>query len=114
MWQFGYCPQEAKAIASPGQPASDPNFGAEDSRLWGTLTTTKEFDKCQTLDDTSKLFVGKYPSLPGWYRGYYENVVDAIRGRAELNVKPEEALDGLKIMEMARESHEKGCTIPWS
>ncbi len=102
-------------MASPGKPAVDPNYGAEDERIWGTLTTTTQFDpQSQTLDEASQMYIGRYPSLPGWYRGYYENVVDAIRGRAEVNVKPETARDGLKIIELARESHEKGCTITWS
>ncbi len=102
-------------MASPGQPAVDPNYGAEPERIWGTLSTTSEFDpKSQTYDEDSKLYIGKYPSLPGWYRGYYENVVDAIRGRAEVSVKPETARDGLRIIELARESQAKGCTMPWA
>lgn len=113
--QFGTCPQEAKAIAAPGQPASDPNYGVEDERIWGTLTTIDEFDPAsQKLDDDTKQYVGKYPSLPGWYRGYYENVVDAIRGRAEVCVKPETARDGLRVIELARESHITGTTVQWS
>lgn len=113
--KFGSCPQEAKAIAAPGQPAVESGFGVEDERIWGTLTTTQEFDtESQKLDEGSGLYVGRYPSLPGWYRGYYENVVDAIRGKAEICVTPETARDGLRVIELARESHEKGCTIPWS
>lgn len=114
-FQFGSCPQEARAIASPGQPATDPDFGAEDPRIWGTLSTTGEFDAAtQTLDAASGLHVGKYPSLPGWYRGYYENVADAVRGRAEVCVRAETARDGLRVIELARESHVRGCTMPWS
>jgi predicted dehydrogenase len=79
------------------------------------LTTTTEFDSnSQKFDDDSQKYVGKYPSLAGYYRGYYENVAAAIRGREEVFVKPETARDGLKVIELARESHEKGRTIPWS
>jgi predicted dehydrogenase len=79
------------------------------------LTTNSEFDlKFQSFDEPSQKYIGKYPSLPGWYRGYYENVADAIRGRAEINVTPETARDGLRVIELARESHVKGSTIPWS
>lgn len=93
----------------------EPGFGVEDERVWGTLTTIQEFDaESQKLDEGSGLYVGRYPSLPGWYRGYYENVVDAIRGKAAICVTPETARDGLRVIELARESHEKGCTIPWS
>ncbi|KAL2157985.1 hypothetical protein VTH06DRAFT_4794 [Thermothelomyces fergusii] len=113
--KFGTCPQESQAIAAPGEPATSPGFGVEDERIWGTLTTTSEFDpEHQQFDEESKKYVGKYPSLRGWYRGYYENVSAAILGREEVLVKPETARDGLRIIELARESHEKGCTVPWS
>lgn len=113
--QFGTCPQERQAIAAPGKPATSPDFGVEEERIWGTLTTTTEFDpKSQQFDEQSKKYIGKYPSLKGWYRGYYENVSAAILGREEVFVKPETARDGLRIIELARESHEKGCTVPWS
>ncbi|KAL2255655.1 hypothetical protein VTK26DRAFT_2938 [Humicola hyalothermophila] len=113
--KFGTCPQESQAIAAPGQPATAPEFGVEPERIWGTLTTTTEFDpQSQRYDEEIKKFVGKYPSLRGWYRGYYENVAAAVRGREEVFVKPETARDGLRIIELARESHEKGCTVRWS
>ncbi|KAJ3044994.1 hypothetical protein HDV00_012414 [Rhizophlyctis rosea] len=111
--KFGTCPQENKSIAAPGQPATDPDWGLEDERIWGTLTTNTQFDKTQTLDEESKKWVGKFPSLHGWYRGYYENVADAIRGKAEIYVKPETARDGLRVIELARESHEQGKTVAW-
>jgi hypothetical protein len=79
------------------------------------LTTTTEFDSnSQRFDEEIKKYIGKYPSLKGWYRGYYENVSAAIRGREGVFVKPETARDGLRIIELARESHEKGCTVAWS
>ncbi|KAL2021629.1 hypothetical protein VTK56DRAFT_6982 [Thermocarpiscus australiensis] len=110
--KFGTCPQESQAIAAPGKPATSPDVGVEPERIWGTLTTTTEFDpKAQKFDQESQKYIGKYPSLPGWYRGYYENVAAAIQGREEILVKPETARDGLRIIELARESHEKGCTV---
>jgi predicted dehydrogenase len=113
--QFGTCPQEAQAHAAPGKAAASPDTGVEDERIWGTLTTTTEFDaKSQRFDEESNKYIGKYPSLPGWYRGYYENVAAAICGKEEVFVKPETSRDGLRIIELARESHEKGCTVAWS
>ena len=113
--QVGSCPQEARAFAEPGKPASDPNYGVEDERIWGTLATVKEYDGThQQFISEKNVYEGKYPSLPGYYRGYYENVADAIRGKAEIYVKPETARDGLRVIELARESNEKGATIPWS
>jgi predicted dehydrogenase len=113
--QFGTCPQEAQAHAAPGKAATSPETGVEDERIWGTLTTTTEFDaKSQRFDEESNKYIGQYPSLPGWYRGYYENVAAAIRGKEEVFVKPETSRDGLRIIELARESHEKGCSVAWS
>ncbi len=82
---------------------------------WGTLTTVDEFDaRYQTFDEAKKLHIGQYPSLPGWYRGYYMNVVAAIRGTAKLAVTPEIARDGLRVIELARESHDTGRAVAWS
>ncbi|KAK1757825.1 hypothetical protein QBC47DRAFT_377055 [Echria macrotheca] len=113
--KFGSDPQEARALASPCHPASDPGYGLEPQEIWGTLTTTDEFDPDhQVLDEASGLYVGKFPSLPGWYRGYYENVVRAIRGEEEVYVRPEESRDGLRVIELARQSFDEGRTVAWS
>ncbi|KAK0751632.1 oxidoreductase [Schizothecium vesticola] len=113
--KFGTDPQEARAIAAPGQPATDPSFGLEDESIWGTLSTTSPFDEAhQVLDPASGLYVGRFPSLPGWYRGYYENVAAAVRGEAEVFVRPETARDGLRVIELARQSHAEGRTVSWA
>jgi len=49
----------------------------------------------------------------GWIRGYYEDVVKAVRG-GEVAVDPRDSRDGIRVMELARVSHEKGETVPWS
>jgi hypothetical protein len=81
----------------------------------GTLTTYEEFDgKVQKYDEVTKKYIGQYPTLPSRWVGLYENVSDAINGKAELVVKPTQSRDGLRIIELARESHEKDATIAWS
>jgi len=101
-------------MAEPGKPAAD-DWGVEEERLWGTLTTTREFDgRSQKKDPATGLYIGQYPTLPGWCRGYYENVAAAIRGREAVFVTAEQARAGLKVIELARESHAKGCTMAWS
>ena len=45
---------------------------------------------------------------------YYEDLVKTIRGEKELVAKPETARDGLRIIEIARESAEKGCTLSFN
>ncbi len=118
--QFGTCPQEARAMAKPGQPATDAGFGLEEKHLWGTLTTVgAAFDPdCQRAQESGnvsggQVFVGR-TTLPGRYLGYYQNVADAVRGRADVLVTPEIARDGLRVIELARRSHDEGRTVSWS
>lgn len=46
------------------------------------------------------------------YRSFYANVRDAVLGRAELVVTPQQALDLISILDLARESSARGCTLP--
>jgi hypothetical protein len=62
----------------------------------GTLTIYAEFDGTnQVYRPESKKYVGWIPTVTGYIRGYYENVVGAIQGTAELAVKPEQSRDGI-------------------
>ena len=47
------------------------------------------------------------------YRDFYANVRDALLGRAELAVTPQHALNVMQVLELARESNARRCTIPW-
>ncbi|KAG4436067.1 hypothetical protein IFR05_008457 [Cadophora sp. M221] len=99
-------------------PSTDPAFGFEDESLYGELTTYEKYHESQ-VDKGKKVmwqkgkWVGKYPTIRGWIRGYYEDVVKAIRG-GELVVDPQDSRDGIRVMELARLSHEKGVTVDWS
>ncbi len=48
----------------------------------------------------------------GDYRAYYANVRDAMLGVANLAVSPQHALNIMRILELARESSNRGCMIP--
>ena len=52
--------------------------------------------------------VRRVPTLRGDYRGFYENVRDAVEGKAELMVKPEQAWRTTRLIELARESSGQG------
>ena len=83
--------------------------------MQGILTTYKEFDSnYQKLDPETKKFTGQYPTVRGRWMGLYENVAAALNGKAELAVKVTQARDVLRIIELARESHEKGITVAMS
>lgn len=53
------------------------------------------------------------PPAPSDYRGYYANIRDMLLGTAELAVTPQHALNVMRILELARESNARRCTIPW-
>ncbi len=85
-----------------GEIPKDAPWGAEPEEDWGVLT----------LYDAEKATQRRIPSGTGDYRDYYANVRDAILGKAELAVTPEWALDIMRVLELARESSQKRCTIP--
>ncbi|KAF5002975.1 hypothetical protein FDECE_10449 [Fusarium decemcellulare] len=110
--QRSTCPQEEQ-IAKGIKPL-DPDFGKEPEALQGTLTTYKVFDeRYQKLDPETNKYTGRYPTITGRWIGIYENVANAINGKAELEVKATQSRDAIRVIELARESHEKGVTIPW-
>jgi predicted dehydrogenase len=110
--KFGDDKQESQV--SNGMTTESPGFAIEPKATYGLLATKKKFDESQSHDPETGRWVGKFPSLKGNYVGYYKDVVKAIRGESEVVVKPETARDGLRIIEIARESADKGCTLPFN
>jgi predicted dehydrogenase len=53
------------------------------------------------------------PPAPSDYRSYYANIRDVLLGTAELAVTPQHALNVMRVLEVARESNARRCTIPW-
>jgi hypothetical protein len=97
-----------------GQVATDKGFGEEPDSTFGKLATLKKVDASQTYNEASKKFVGNFPSIKGNYVGYYEDLVAAIRGERVLEVKPQDSRDGIRVIELARESHNKSVAVAWS
>jgi predicted dehydrogenase len=83
----------------PGNTA----WGFEPEEKWGVLT----------LSAGDSLTQQRIPSASCDYRDYYFNVRDTILGRATLAVTPEYALAVMRMLELARESSQKRCTITW-
>ncbi|KAI5459351.1 hypothetical protein BGZ63DRAFT_361867 [Mariannaea sp. PMI_226] len=111
--QRSTCAQEEQI--EKGAKPLDPNFGKEADGLQGILTTYKEFDSSvQKFDPETKKYTGRYPTVTGRWMGLYESLANAIQGKSELAVKAEECRDVLRIIELARESHNKKVTVPWS
>ena len=81
----------------------DKSWGYEPEEKWGVLTIP--------AGDTFEH--RRIPSASCDYRDYYANVRDAILGLAKLAVTPEWSLDVMRLLELARASSQKRCTIPW-
>lgn len=77
------------------------NWGTEPEAEWGTLYYSKN-----EVDIEEKI-----ETIPGDYNIFYNNLYEVIRNKAELLVKPEQALEVLKILEACLESNRKGKTI---
>ena len=111
--KFGTDAQEADSMA--GKSATEPGFGVEDESLHGVLCTIEEFDSaCQKQDPVSKKYIDQYPTIKGDWLGYYSDLVKALKGEQELFVRPEQSRDSIRVIELARESHNKSTTMNWS
>lgn len=83
--KFGKDPQEADLAA--GRSPRDEGWGREPVEQWGTLYSDRGKERIETL--------------PGAYPGFYENVRDAVAGRADLAVDSETAAETIGILERA-------------
>lgn len=101
--KYGLDVQEA-ALKQGAIPATESDWGTEPEEIWGKLDT-----EVQGLR-----LVGKIQSQTGDYRGFYENVRDAIQGMAELEVKPEQARNTIRVIELAIQSSQEKRALPFS
>ncbi|KAF5369971.1 hypothetical protein D9758_001186 [Tetrapyrgos nigripes] len=94
---------QLKAMASP-QGIFQEDFGKEAESIWGTIETIQE--------DQVTVNKSIWPSTePGCYVSLFRNLAAAIRDKAELAVKWEEATAVIEIVELAHKSSEEGITI---
>ncbi|MDO8951560.1 MAG: Gfo/Idh/MocA family oxidoreductase [Draconibacterium sp.] len=76
-------------------------WGSEPREHWGTLFYEKDGKEFEEIVET----------LPGNYNIFYNNVFDAIRNGAELFIKPEEAVEVLKLLEACLKSNKEKRTV---
>lgn len=98
-YKSGIDPQE-EMLKAGNLPVGD-NWGTEPPAEWGTLFYEKDGTDYQEIIET----------LPGNYNIFYNNVFNAVRNGAELFVKPEEAVEVLKILEACIQSNREKRTI---
>ncbi|WP_205504471.1 oxidoreductase [Rufibacter psychrotolerans] len=101
--KYGLDVQE-KALNDGFLPHTTPNWGVEPESLWGHLNTEHQ----------GLHFMGKIASETGHYRHFYENVNQVIRGEAPLAVKPEQARDVIKVIELIMQSSQEKRTLPFA
>jgi predicted dehydrogenase len=100
--KHGMDPQE-EALKRGLTPAA-PNWGEEPEERWGTLDAQLGGLRVR----------GRVETVAGGYQSFYQNVADAIEGRAELAVGAEEALATARVIEAAVLSGEQKCSIPFT
>jgi predicted dehydrogenase len=91
----GLDPQE-EALAGGASPA-DPGFGTEPEERWGRL-----------VDATGERRV---PTAAGDYAAYYRGIAASLRTGAPPPVDVRDAIEGLEVLEAARESARTGSVI---
>jgi len=100
--KWGTDPQEE--ALKQGKNPNESDWGREEEKYWGTLITEK--------DGITKR--EKYESLLGNYSAFYDAFYESIVHGKELPVKPEEALNGIRIIEAVQKSSKTRKTIELS
>jgi len=100
--KYGLDPQEnaLKRGEIPGGLA----WGEEPPEAWGILSQA----------EGEKVTERAVPTEAGDYRGYYENVRDAILGKAALTVTPQAALSVMRVLELAQQSSRERRVIQYA
>lgn len=93
--KYGLDPQEA--LLKGGAVPKDKDWSAEGSEAYGVL---HQAEKHTVI-----------PTQLGGYQHFFQNVADTIAGENDLIVSPQDALNSLKIIELAIQSSKAGKTI---
>jgi predicted dehydrogenase len=80
----------------------DPQFGRETTDLSGVLSLVKG----------NEIIEQAHPNMtPPTYGAFYENLADALAGRASVPVDAEDGLNIIYLIELAKKSAEVGQTL---
>ena len=92
---------QERTLIKGGSP-NDAGYGEEDPAHYGSLHFEEE-------DSGEKVLAEN-----GRYHRFYEMMRDAIIGGGPVPVRPEEALDVIRVIELAELSHKEGRTIKFA
>lgn len=98
--KWGVDPQE-NLLRSGAIPGDDANWGAEDPNFYGKLSLLENGEDIIEIIESEK----------GAGQDFYSNIVAVLRGEAELFIKPEQARDVIRILELAEQSWSQKRTI---
>ena len=96
--KYGLDPQEA-ALKS-GRTPDESHWDSEPPEMYGRLTTP---EGTRTA-----------PTILSSFTQYYENIRDAILGKTQPAVTPEQVLNVMRGLELAVASSRKRCVLPWT
>jgi predicted dehydrogenase len=105
--KHGLDPQEAALEHG----AKVPVMGSQEAWLQEKESASGKLTVAPVPSDPAMLVERQVKTELGDYRGFYANVRDAVLGTAELAVTAEDGYRVAKLLEMARESSAKGCTL---
>ena len=97
--KYGIDPQE-DMLKAGFMPYGD-DWGKENEEDWGFVNT----------ENNGLHIEGSIETLAGDYPAYYNNIAEAIKDGKPLAVPAEEAMNVIKIIELAMQSHEEKRTI---
>lgn len=107
-----------------GMQPLDPGFGEDSESSWGEYAyqtpdgkTVSEKFVISRLSSSPLVLTSSHSAwrrvqtIPGSYLDYYKNVAGAINGTGTLEVTPEHAEVGMRIIEAAKVSHREKRTV---
>jgi scyllo-inositol 2-dehydrogenase (NADP+) len=98
--KYGEDPQEA--LLKTGVLPNIPHWGEEPEEQWGLLHT----------ELNGQIIKEKYPTLPGSFGFYYQNLYKTIVHGEPLREKPEHGFNTIRMVGLALESSQQKLTIP--
>ncbi len=98
--KWGVDPQEEDLKS--GKLPDSALWGEDPESAWGTINTNYQGERME----------GPFPTQPGNYMAYYDNIYDAIRNNRPLEVTAQQARDVIRIIEAAYQSSREGQVVP--